>query len=349
MDKHKHEAKHNVPTNTIDTDDDHTTEASYRSKPHNSDRKKLYAILSAIVLIVIVAIATGIYTYKASEDNAKKESTIIDSLAMATKFESPNALLDKIKPKLKGQSLIVAKSGGTGASTEEGYGIYNPPQYQVSGKPFKNFPAESFGLGYADNSSVAGDNYHALVHFFDTNKFKRILNEENRIGSISQTANATYIAYAEYESSNLLCAIWHADASETELQSHISSVGCADKASYKTASDGLTQFYTAYTKDNKQPNKDLVFGMIETGNGKDGYEYAVLHQVDDSIQIPENDTNYFEGLYYKAPTDKDWTYFAGASNGSMACTDYDTPALKVAFDGISCYDVNTKTASVVRA
>lgn len=303
-------------------------------------KKKLYIALAIGIAIIGAGIA-AVYFLLLQQPAQTDKNT--DPLAVATKFDSPQALVDAIEPDLKGQVLIVAKeSRGLSAADAEGYGIYAPPVYREEGEKFGNLPLEASGVGYKSNSEVAKSNYEAMLQFFKDNRFKQIVNKKNVTGIASATESANYESYAEYESLDMVCAIRHTDASGTTLKSHATDVGCASKASYRAAADRLQVFYTAYTAENPDKNNNLTFGFVDQGKGKDGFEYALLYQQDQS-QFTEEDDSLVGGLigyYLRESGDDKWHYFMGIQSGIglLECSEFDSDALKSAFSGLPCFD-----------
>lgn len=331
-----------TPANSADKD----AAASIAMKP--KAKKTLIVVVVAIVLLV-VAVAVAVYFMVIKPTDESKVSQ--DSLAAATKFESTRSLIDAVEPQLSGAEMVVGSANGLGASDDNGFVAFSPPAHQTAGVRFFNLPLESNGVGYTGNSETAKRNYDTLVDFFENNKFKRIANEKDSIGKVSVSDTTAYDAYAEYESSDMLCAIRHADASSTELKAHIASVGCAQKASYEAAAKKLETFYKAYGGEDIASDVKLIFGIIDQGKGLDGYEYTVLFQQDASqFEAQEEADNWaFLGYYIKAPGENEWKYFKGAQEGTglLLCSEFSDKASKSAFNDFACYDEKTEQETTV--
>ena len=285
-------------------------------------------------IVVVVALLAGLTYYLVTTLTAPKAAED-DGLSEATQFASPKVLVQKVKPDMRGIVLDITSYTGLGGKTVDGVGVYGVPTYKVDGRKYANLPAESFGVGYESDSRQAEKNYTALDTFFKDNKFKLVSSGKNSDGPLMWLGkDVKYVSYATYESRNLLCMIWHVDASNYSTKgAHLASVGCGDKASYAKAAEGLDEYYVAYTKGESNPSKDIVLGAPLSGDSNtDGYKVAVVYMEDPSVLDVQ-----FEGLFLKGPGEKDWTYFLG-SQGWLDCTEFGTDDLKKAFSGFNCYD-----------
>jgi hypothetical protein len=144
----------------------------------------------------------------------------------------------------------------------------------------------------------------------------------------------------------MICALSRVDASATSLANYVSGVGCAAKTSYKEVAAAVQPFYSSYIDGIDHPSENLVFGNPYIYDGADGYKNAVLYQEDASVAATDKDQTFFNGLYYKAPNDKGWTYFKG-TRSMLACTAYTVDAVKKAFKGQPCYDQTAKKETTV--
>ena len=339
------ENKDVVAVNEQPQDQPQANESPVASNPEPSaqppkSKKKLWMIVGIIVLVLALVVAVASYVLMQKSNQSDKDA---DPLAAATKFASPQALVDAVEPELEGAVIAATeKSAGLAADDADGYAVYSPPVYRANGAKFGNLPLEGDGVGYKSNSEVAKANYASSVKFFEDNKFKRIVAEKNVTGSISTTDTANYESYAEYESSDIVCAVSHMGASGTDRKSHLMSIGCASKSSYKAAAEKLHPFYVAYTDENKDAGNDLVFGMVDQGKGVDGYEYAIIYQQDQS-QFKEEDESLYGamiGYYLEDARDGKWYYFTGVQEGTglLVCSAFDDKVLISAFNGLGCFD-----------
>lgn len=289
-------------------------------------------VLLVAITLVLLTIAYAFITLQPKE-------TVVDPLAAATKFASPQELITTAKPELNGVVLVPAETDGVGAITADGYIIYSAPSYHVADTKFLALPQVSSGTGYVGDSVSVAANYKRLTSFFSANKFRRITERSNTIGAASSAVNATYVSYAEYESSNLVCAIRHVDASQTEVKAHIASLGCASKDSYKSATKVERVFYDVYSSGSAETNDDLVFGMPKIIDNKDGSQNATVYQEDKSQFNEGEDIKPFYGLYYRESKEGKWQFFTGMTVDEIInCSSFNTPALKKAFVGVECHD-----------
>lgn len=317
-----------------------------------SRKKKLLII--AIVSVIGVAIAAYAYLYlttlvfvKRPDINTLQPVYGIDD---ATKFDSPRALVEKASADLGGIVRLATVNNYVGVD-EQGITVYKLPYYAVSGNPFKNLPYGGNGIAYKGDASQSEINYTKLFNFFKLNNFKVLTSVVNEESFITESAKATFTNYAVYESKEMVCAIWQADVSSILTPGdNLVSVGCADVANYRVAANDLRPLYDSYIKAYPKHSNNILLGSPEVYNGAGGYKYALLYQEDASGPSSPAVSN-FVGLYYQAPNSSKWTYFnsqTAASDGKpLQCSAYNTPELKKAFSGNSCYDdVARKNATV---
>lgn len=243
-----------------------------------------------------------------------------------------------MQPTLQGRQLQAVSRSGLGGITADGYMAFSAPAYKIANTKFDVLPKESMGAGYVSNSITAEKNYQTLMGFFTGNKFvKQPSDTSSGKGYLSLSDLVTIVDYAVYESNDVVCDIWRADATSTVIGNHVTSIACASKTSYASAAAELQPFYDSYIKAGTEQTDHLVFGNITGGSGADGYQNAVLYQEDLGQVESGNDTAFFNGLYYKAAGDKEWTYFTGV-RGVLSCADFNSDLLRKAFRGYECYD-----------
>ena len=285
----------------------------------------------ALVAVVVLVVAS-IYLY-AVLTTKKSEQTSVS----ATHFETATVLVDQARSGAIGNSMQTSVIDGLGGRTADGFYAYSTAEYQASGAKFKTKPLQSAGAGFVGNSVDAAADYKSFVDFFARNHFDRYYSQNGDSGYISATDRVVFVNYDLFSSDDMICTVWHADASGTALKNHVASIGCAKKRSYKDAAKMMESFYEAYVKAN--PTKDsstLTFGNPVASDGTDGYKYTSIYQVDASkiVSMDEGKTD-FNGYYYLAPGTTDWKYFK-SSVGVLACADLNTEVLKKAFAGLQC-------------
>jgi len=293
-----------------------------------------------VVLVVVVLIAVAAAAYFFLKPPAKQEAK------KAPAFATAQSAVDTVTAQINKDPLVVTSLNGLGGTTQDNYLVWDLPFYRIAGNKFLNAPTEGVGKGYAGNSIDAARQFTTLSSFFENHEYKQIEKDTDFKGYLSYDQAVIFDDYRIYESDNMVCAVSHMDATDTLLKNHVASVGCAEKASYKKAADALRPFYAAYVRGKADVSEELVFGNAVEGKGADGYKNAVLYQEDPVQVAPEGEPGFFRGLYYKAPGDKQWTYFTSARS-ELACSAYTTDILKMAFHGSSCYDEATRKNSVV--
>lgn len=326
----------NMTTPAVETDSEHMT---------NMNRKRL--LLSSAILLMFALVGTAVWFFIYQPLLTNKDDK---SLAHATYFASPQAIVDEVKPELQGAVMQSVTGTSIGVIDRNQTVIYSAPVYKQPGASFANLPEQISGTGSTGDSVVAEKNYMVLTNFFEEHKFKKLKSDKNIAGVVSGSEQGTYLSYAEYESANMLCAIRHVDASGAIAKAHIASLGCAEKASYKKAAERLQTFFDAYTDGDKSYGNDLVFGFITSGDGKDGYKYAVVYQQDaQQFEEGENFSGAFTGLYLKQPNENEWLYFKGVQGqvSDLNCSVYNDAVLKKSFSGFDCFDEAKQQAGTV--
>ncbi len=317
-------------------------------KPQNPKRTGMMIIALGLFVIIVIAIGIVIAVFMSKAEKHANGDT--SPFAETTRFASPKELTAAVEPDLRG--AVVAVQAATGVSAVDGDGIYayGAPAYKEGDMKFNVLPLAITGSAYKSDLATAKANYAALEKFFETNKFKKKFSSTNAPGAASDVEQAVnYVAYAEYESSNILCSIRHADATTTKAASHIASIGCADKESYGQAAKVLQPFYAAYVGAGSDVSKNLVFGFLRETSGSDGYKHTEIYQEDDNQYAEGQDVKPFTGLYYQRSGDKAWTYFSITPvDTTLYCEAYTTPALKSAFKGYECFDNPSQQDSVVK-
>lgn len=302
------------------------------SKANNKRR-----ILFVVIVILAITMIGLTYFILSSKNNDK----VVNNQTV-TEFASVNELVAKAVSKLDGSVLQNAYVDGLGGKTTNGFGTYGVANYKVGDRKYSNLPAESFGHGYNGNSETASADYAKLVDFFKQNHYREVNAGSNQSGSIIFGGeDIEYVSFATYESDKDLCMIWHADASNTPLENHVASIGCASKDSYKVAADAIDTYYTAYVKGVNNPSSDIVLGVSSVGDGSDGYKHTLIYQEDASETEKQ-----FIGHYYKEPAKNEWTYLTG-SYEPLLCSDYNTDVLKKSFKGIDCLSGPSGTLTVL--
>lgn len=322
-------------------------DAPWAMSPKRSKKPVIVIILAILLLLA----ATAAWYFLIHLPSQTKEDSK-DGLAAATQFESATTLVNQVSPSLKGAVVDVREATGVSAVDDDGNYAYGAPIYKPSGALFGSLPLTVVGSGHLGNSVIANENYESLKDFFEENKFVKRFSAANEPGFVSDTdAPVTYNAYAEYESGTILCTIYNADATATSMKSHIASIGCAEKESYKQAAEALKPIHDAYLKGESGVSSNLVFGFLREEQGANGYKYVTIYQEDDKASFVgrDDDPESLTGLYYQAPGASEWTYFMITPVDSQpSCASYNSEVLKTAFRGHECFDEATRKDSTVK-
>ncbi len=335
-----------------DSSESHQTETPFDVKgPVDTGIHEQHRPLKHIVVIVFVVLLTIVLSAAAMwlyiHKTAKPTPT-----SSTTHFSSATDLISQATAsEIKGDVLDPAKNTNQGGISAEGFTTYSLPSYKVANNNYENFPTEGTGQGYITNSVAADQNYKQFIQFFKDNHFTK-LSTASGSGPISIYDDVNFVSYAVYGSVEMLCAIWHVDASATALKQHVTSIGCASKDSYTKAADIIKPFYESYTKNDKA-RKNLVFSVPTISNGKDGYKNAFVYIEDGTGDIPDLEDKTvpsMNGYYYMQPGNGTWTFFAALdTRKSIYCSAFDTPVLQKAFNGVDCINSTTDTPSSIAA
>lgn len=277
--------------------------ASPKGDLHLKRRSALWGWLAVVVIIaVIAALVAAIYygiMVQRSSDEAQN-----DAASTPTHFDSSGVLVNQATQNLAGLLLDATTINGVGGSTADGYMAYSTPRYRVAGYKFDVLPLESMGAGYKGNSVVAEVNYKKLKSFFEANKFKKVASEDSVVAPINWSHEvAEYVSLIRYESDEILCVIWHADASSTALGEHVTSIGCGDKSSYEAAAKFIDPLYVAYKQKVSKPSDQLLLGVNDAADSN-GTQKVTLYQEDPG----SSEESFFLGQYTQKSGENTWTY-----------------------------------------
>lgn len=247
-------------------------------------------------------------------------------------FENSQEIVNTALPDAKGSKLEITSALGVGGTTRDGLVAYMAAPYKTPGSPFFVLPAESTGSAYAGDSEEASSDYSRFKDFLKNKGFTYSYGDkELSRPAILDGSTETVISQESYESERFVCLIQHSDASLTLLARHIASIACAEKNSYSAATTVLKHLYDAYSGTSSSTT-GFVIGLMNSGIGKDGYEYVITYQED-----PSANDDYMLGYYYKKSTDKTWKYHKSFQE-QPHCSDFDDMTLKMAFSGVECID-----------
>lgn len=310
----------------------------------SSGQKPWYrrALPLIVVFILVAAIAAGAVTAWYFISGQSSQNQTDDELANSTRFESPTALVDQVKPELKGEVLESQSYNGVSSVTTENFIVYSAPAYKLASKEFTVLPKVADGAGYRGDSVSAKANYSSLKAFFEDNKFKLVEETKEGEAPVSSSEKGALISYAVYESRDIICAIRHVDASATELQNHVSGIGCAERKSFEEAARDLQPFYDAYMTGGKGEVSNILMGGLTVEDGAEGYKRAIVY-VEDPEQFSEDEESMnssINTLYYQKPSSDTWEYFTGVETHPtyLYCSSYTNDDAKKAFRGFGCYD-----------
>lgn len=117
-------------------------------------------------------------------------------------------------------------------------------------------------------------------------------------------------------------------------------LACATKDDYKPVAEAVQPFVTVYSSANPEENVgNLVFQKpIVEASPTEGYQTAEV-----SISAIQG-VGGTVGLFYSV--NGNWKYF-GSAQAILSCDKYNTDELKIAYEGMACFDETTSSESVV--
>lgn len=348
--------EHSDTQPTVDKDSQGTSnnitpplEQSAKAGPFAKLKKKWKLVVTLLIVIIVGIVHLATTTVFVPRVEISKLRPLY-GLGKPTKFNSPQALVDLASAELDGRVNIAKENGPVGVNDYGGV-VYKLPPYTVNDGGFKNLPTEGFGISYTGDTALSKVNYAKLEKFFIANNFRQTIAVTDIKGYVTTEDIVPFLAYAAYESNDLICNIWHADISSIESAgTYVVSIGCSSQASYISATNTIKPYYDSYQKSDGI-HKNLIFGTPSVKEGSDGYRWATVYQEDDNDENTGPSTNWFIGLYYQTPNSSTWNYFGRETTKSgelTACSAYTAPEIKKAFKGLECYDTTAKKNTTVQ-
>lgn len=336
-----------------------STDSATNQSPLGSDnngllsklkKKKVWIPVVVAVALLLVLLFVPLVPRKLPKVTELQPITLSD-VSIATKFETPQKLVQRSTQDLDGRVKEATESKGSYGLDAGGLAVYKLPYHALQGKQFSVQPTEAYGVAFDGGIDQSDVNYQKLVAFFDANHFVRVASNDGQKSYIGDNKAVKFESYAAYVSGEQLCAIWRAGIAETPEITQRVSVGCAMLANYEQAANAVAPFYDSYSKTDGKHDSILVFGAPEIANGANGYQRAALYQEDSRGVDQANSGNYaFQAIYYKAPNSKTWQYFGRVSSDTdeiIDCSKVNTDALRQAFSGMNCYDQATKKNNTI--
>ena len=290
------------------------------NKPKKS-RKKLFAILGAIGVVVLVAGGTITYLLlnKTSEPAPNTDTAVLPALgdALKSSLEDPaNA------------SVLIYKSNNPATVIQK-----------VQGNVWISADDDSTVLSFnsgRDNQASNESDYNRVI--------KRLgvegLAEVKSLGDVSAGYDATKATTRYFLSDKLTCVL----RNRPENGVYALQVDCADQADFSNNKTAVKPFADAYSvnKDNNKKDILLVKPDIQNSVTKD-YKTA---------RLTEYRLGYFgdnsSAVFYQTPDGK-WNFFTSAKEqDKINCDDYDSTDIVNAYLGFTCWDSSKSSSAFVQ-
>ena len=236
------------------------------------------------------------------------------------------ALITEIKSDMTGEATETVPNGsGTPAPA------FSAPVYQPKDFEFSVRSSESSGFSsYGAQSTITADLRTIETALKDKGLVQTVLDKGSDAGMYA----------ANYQSDDIVCLVTDTKPA-TVSQRFIATIGCADKDNYVASAKALQPYYDVYKAESGNATGSLVLddptikvsatpGYTTTSIGISGADYGSVGG--------------FGALFYTTP-DKKIHFFLGTQN-VVGCDRYNTPDLKKAYLGESCYDKNNDKAVV---
>lgn len=268
-------------------------------------RRFTLGVAASLLVLVATVIGTAQYVTVQAEAGKKLESEKAHQEAMSEKFATSEQLIGKLSLDSEGAATQITSITALGGEAADGYGVYSVAQQQTGSRHYSNLPVRSAGMGIRSNPTEAASTYQKFTDFFESHHFTK-LKTGTRISGLSiwDDSSIAPVAYAVYESKNVLCLVSHMDGTQSSLASHIVSIGCGDKSSYMQAARELDSIYAAYSKSFTRPPSYIALGVPIVNLGPDGINHATLLQSDTDTR----DGKQFEGMYTQQAGRNNWVY-----------------------------------------
>lgn len=313
-------------------------------------KKKVWIPAVVAVVLLLVLLFVPLVPRKLPKVSELRPITLSD-VSIATKFESPQKLVQQATQDLDGRVKEATDNKGSYGLDAGGLAVYKLPYHALQGQQFSVQPTEAYGVAFDGGIDQSDVNYQKLAKFFDANHFVRLASNDGQKGYIGESKAVTFESYAAYVSGEQLCAIWRAEITKTPEITQRVSVGCAMLENYAKAAGSVAPFYDSYSKTDGKHDSLLVFGAPDIAQGANGYQRAALYQEDSHGADQANSGKYaFQAIYYKAPNSKTWQYFGRVSidtDETIECSKVNTGVLRQAFSGMGCYDQATKKNNTI--
>lgn len=302
-------------------------------QPKNRSRKSpaskiiLTAALS-ILLLAVIAAALWFFVFQPEQSDQLVDDTANQQSAQTverTPENSAELAIEAIQTGLHEDLDDLYEEMVITPSTPDSSDAILSPSYQVSGESYSVSTTETYGLVVAPNASQtkdSDDDAPTSTAVID----KNFVNQVDETSTTILTTN-NYVQKENddkfgtiYESADVICAVMTA--------SMPNQIVCVNKSAYKTASDDLKLFATAFLAENDQPSVDASFknDIDVSASQTENYEIAEVGMAN------------AVGLFYRQ-LGEDWHFFTGTQQ-ILECKAFDTEPVQAAFAGEKCLDAS---------
>lgn len=309
----------------------------------DNNKNKLILIILAVVVLLGGGVLTAYFVLTASQPTVNTAaSPSSEPVGQSTKIKNAEAVVTAIRSILKSTVVETTFDKEKGfAMTAENVVISAHPTRQLPGNDFATWPATSYTISVsepADKRLSIDNDYSAAIDFLEKNDFTLQKNEPTEADYEDGQKTSSYI------SDLINCNVYRLYYPDPK-GNHYTSVSCADTQSYKKQAVITKPFYDIFiakypeyleqVEDNTNP---LLVTNPVIKNGLDKYKNAQVGFSKSGIIV----------YFYQKPGGE-WQYHTASSSIlPVTCESFNTPEIKKAFAGISCYGTSSDTDSTVK-
>ena len=236
------------------------------------------------------------------------------------------AIIAELTPKMVGDVKTVLPNGADNPAKSYSAPVYKPTGYDFSVTATKESGFASYGANDVAKKDLA--------------QIESTLESHDLVKTVLDPGSDIGIYASRFESDTIVCSV-NDQKPYTADYRYSAVVGCADKSSYLTNAKALNPYYIVYAAESGNNTGQVAMGdPVLKASKTDGYS---------TMTIGISGSGYgtvggFAGLFYKTPDDK--IHFFRGTQSQIPCTDFNTPDIKKAYLGESCYEDNNEAATV---
>lgn len=284
-------------------------------------RKKWPLIVISIALVLVVAGTTLAYFLFFQPEKVETTGTSApqDDSALVVSEDLEDLTAEKVIAQVRTDlnDELRETNPGLSITAETNAPAYNAPdtKYFVSSSAF------GFQLAAQDTDEQAKDADKAIAKVASESIARQGASFKKTLSEFGTT----------YQSKSIICSV--------PAQGQPLYISCANIAEYDQLIKDVAPFAAAFLaspEGKKYTDAGITFGQPKTTQNANGYSNS---------EVSITSQTGFVGLFYNTGENTPWKYWQGVQ-ASLSCKDYNTDALKKAFEGSICYDEKGRTSSV---